>query len=258
MLFTDHLGHTIQLNAYPQRIVSLVPSQSELLWDLGLQERIAGITKFCIHPEIMHKSISGVGGTKTLKLDHIRALHPDLIIGNKEENERGQIEELQKEFNVWMSDIYHLEDALKTISAIGELTQTTQKANDITKGIRQSFGKLPFLDKRVLYLIWKPYMAAGRGTFIGSMLESIGLKNVITDPGSRYPELSIDKIRALDPELIFLSSEPFPFKKTHANELQEQVPEAKIVLVDGELFSWYGSRLLKSAAYFHELLRELQ
>jgi ABC-type Fe3+-hydroxamate transport system substrate-binding protein len=205
----------------------------------------------------MHESIPRVGGTKTLNLDRIRALKPDLIIGNKEENERSQIEALQKEFNVWMSDIYDLEDALNTIRDIGELTGTGEKADSMAAEIRSSFRELPFLEKRVLYLIWKPYMAAGRGTFIGSMLDKIGLKNVIASGNSRYPQLSMDDISRLNPELIFLSSEPFPFKQAHAGELQQLLPDARIVLVDGELFSWYGSRLLKSAAYFHELLEQL-
>lgn len=258
MLFTDHLNHTIGLQGPPQRIISLVPSQSELLWDLGLKDRLAGITKFCIHPKPMFESIPRVGGTKTLNLETIRALKPDLIIGNKEENERSQIEALQTEFKVWMSDIYHLDDALKTIAAIGELTDTTEKANAIAREIRSSFQNLPFLDKSVLYLIWKPYMAAGRGTFIGNMLEKMGLKNVISDDNSRYPKLSIEEIRELNPELIFLSSEPFPFNQSHADEWQQRLPGAKIVLVDGELFSWYGSRLLKSVAYFHELVKQLR
>lgn len=257
MLFTDHLQHTIELQGPLQRIVSLVPSQSELLWDLGLKDRLAGITKFCIHPKEMFESIPRVGGTKTLNIDKIRALKPDLIIGNKEENERSQVEALQKEFKVWMSDIYNLEDALKTITEIGELTGTKEKADGIATEIRASFRELPFLDKSVLYLIWKPYMAAGRGTFIGSMLEKIGLQNVIEAEDSRYPQLSIEDIRSMNPELIFLSSEPFPFKQLHADELQQHLPSAKVVLVDGELFSWYGSRLLRSVAYFHKLLKQL-
>lgn len=257
MLFKDHLQHTIELQSPPQRIVSLVPSQSELLWDLGLKDRLAGITKFCIHPQELFESIPRVGGTKTLNIDKIRALKPDLIIGNKEENERSQVEVLQQEFKVWMSDIYNLEDTLNTITAIGELTDTGEKAASIAAEIRSSFCELPFLEKSVLYLIWKPYMAAGRATFIGNMLEKTGLKNVIAGEDSRYPQLDIEEIRGLNPELVFLSSEPFPFKQTHADELQKHLPHAKVVLVDGELFSWYGSRLLKSVAYFHDLLKQL-
>lgn len=257
MLFTDHLNHSIELKGPPKRIVSLVPSQSELLWDLGLEQRLAGITKFCIHPKELFERTPRIGGTKTLNLEKIRALKPDLIIGNKEENERSQVEVLQKEFPVWMSDIYTLDDALKTISDIGALTGTHGEAANIVKGIQSSFHELPFIDKSVLYLIWKPYMAAGRGTFIGNMLAKMGLKNVIREEGSRYPELSIEEMIALQPELIFLSSEPFPFKQMHANELQQLLPGTKVVLVDGELFSWYGSRLLKSVVYFHELVKQL-
>jgi len=257
MLFTDHLDHTIELHEAPRRIVSLVPSQSELLWELGLQERLVGITKFCIHPKTMFNSIERVGGTKTLNLDKIRLLKPDLIIGNKEENEQAQVEALRKEFKVWMSDIYTLDDAIKTIEAIGELTDASDKAKSISNAIIHSFQQLPHCGKRVLYLIWKPYMAAGNNTFIGDMLAKIGLQNVIAEKGSRYPQLSLEQIAALEPELVFLSSEPFPFKQDHALELQQALPDSKIILVDGELFSWYGSRLLKSVAYFHELIKQL-
>jgi len=250
MLFTDHLHTVIELESYPQRIVSLVPSQSELLWDLGLKDRLVGITKFCIHPEEMFQTISRVGGTKTLSIEKIRALKPDLIIGNKEENEKSQVEALQKEFKVWMSDIYTLQDALNTILAIGELTNTSQKAEAIAGAIDTSFKQLIQLPQTVLYLIWKPYMAAGRGTFIGDMLSGLGMKNVISDANARYPELSPEDIKELNPGIIFLSSEPFPFKEQHLQELQDLVPNATVCLVDGELFSWYGSRLLKSAAYF--------
>lgn len=253
MLFTDHLNNTIELNTFPKRIISLVPSQSELLWDLGLKNQLVGITKFCIHPKELFNTVTRVGGTKTLNIEKIRSLKPDLIIGNKEENEQQQIEALQKEFKVWMSDIYTLDDALKTIEAIGELTNTNHKAREIFSTISDSFTHLPVVKKRVLYLIWKPYMAAGKATFIGDMMRRIGLENALEDSTARYPGLSIEEIKVLNPEIIFLSSEPFPFKQQHVSELQQEMPHAQIMLVDGELFSWYGSRLLKSVAYFKEL-----
>lgn len=258
MLFTDHLNNTIELDSYPKRIVSIVPSQSELLWDLGLRNELVGITKFCIHPGEMFRTVERVGGTKKLDLEKIRALQPDLIIGNKEENEQEQVKALQKEFPVWMSDIYHLDDALKTIHAIGELTNKTKKAIEISEAIARSFKSINPVRKKVLYLIWKgPYMAAGRATFIGDLLSRIGLENAIEDPVSRYPELSMEKIKDLKPDVILLSSEPYPFKKKHILELQEEIPHANSILVDGELFSWYGSRLLKSVAYFNELTAQL-
>ncbi len=257
MLFTDHLNNSIELKAYPKRIVSLVPSQSELLWDLGLHNELVGITKFCIHPDNMFHSVERVGGTKQLNIEKIRALKPDLVIGNKEENEQEQVRMLQKEFPVWMSDIYNLEDALKTITAIGGLCNKKEKATEIAESIHHSFKNINTIRKRVLYLIWKgPYMAAGRATFIGDMLNRIGLENAIENPSSRYPELSLEEIRSLKPQFVFLSSEPYPFKEKHISDLQEELPGTRIILVDGELFSWYGSRLLKSVTYFNELIRE--
>lgn len=257
MLFTDQLNNSILLNSYPKRIISIVPSQSELLWDLGLRDELVGITKFCIHPKEMFDSIERVGGTKTLNIEKIRALKPDLIIGNKEENEQSQILELQKEFPVWMSDIYHLEDALKMIELVGELVNQSSKADFIKNNIQHSFFNIQKAFKTGLYLIWnKPYMAAGRDTFIGDMLKKIGIQNVL-EQNSRYPELCLDDIKALNPEFIFLSSEPYPFNDTHIQELQKEMPKAKIILVDGELFSWYGSRLQYSVEYFNELIQNL-
>ncbi|HRG01700.1 MAG TPA: helical backbone metal receptor [Bacteroidia bacterium] len=257
MLFTDQLNNTINLTTYPKRVISIVPSQSELLWDLGLREELIGITKFCIHPSEMFKTVERVGGTKTLNLDKIRALKPDLIIGNKEENEQIQILELQKEFPVWMSDIFTIEDALNMILLVGELVNKSKEAISINQKIHNSFLEINTVSKTALYLIWNnPYMAAGGNTFIADMLGRIGLKNVLSNQ-ERYPQLSMKQIQDLNPEIVFLSSEPYPFKESHIEELQHFLPKSKIVLVDGELFSWYGSRLTKSVVYFNELIKHI-
>lgn len=255
MLFTDQLNNKIELKSYPKRIVSLVPSQSELLWDLGLRDELVGITKFCIHPKQLFKTVNRIGGTKTINIEKIRALKPDLIIGNKEENEQSQIVELQKEFPVWMSDIYNLQDSLTMIQSVGALVNRVEEATKIKDNIQTSFLNLKTANKTVLYLIWKnPYMAAGKATFIGDMLHKMGLQNSLTDDNGRYPTLRSEDIKLLDPEFIFLSSEPYPFKEKHILEFQQLLPASKIIVVDGELFSWYGSRLLKSVSYFNELL----
>lgn len=257
MLFTDQLNNSIVLHSYPKRIISIVPSQSELLWDLGLRDELVGITKFCIHPKEMFDSIERVGGTKTLNIEKIRALKPDLIIGNKEENEQSQILELQKEFPVWMSDIYNLEDALKMIELVGELVNQSNNANQLKNNIQHSFLNILQVSKTALYLIWnKPYMAAGKATFIGDMLQKIGIENMLENT-SRYPELSLEEIKSLNPAIIFLSSEPYPFKDSHVKELEDKLPNTKVLLVDGELFSWYGSRLLKSVDYLNDLIKQL-
>lgn len=258
MLFVDQLNNSIKLSNYPKRIVSLVPSQSELLWDLGLKDELVGITKFCIHPAEMFNSVTRVGGTKALDIEKIRSLHPDLIIGNKEENEKSQIELLSKEFNVWMSDINNLSEAIQAIELIGNLTHKEEKAQMIVQDIKRSFEILPQVNKSVLYFIWKnPYMAVGKNTFIGDLLCRLGLKNALQDAKLRYPELSIDEIKNLNHEFIFLSSEPYPFQEKHQKEFQELVPNTQIILVDGEMFSWYGSRLQYSAQYFSTLLSEI-
>ena len=165
---------------------------------------------------------------------------------------------LQKEFKVWMSDIYTLDDSLTMIEGIGELVNKKEEAKKITTLINTSFEQLKQTHQTVLYFIWKkPYMVAGRATFIGHLLEKIGLKNSISEINSRYPTLSLQEIISLNPELIFLSSEPYPFKEIHIEELQKHLPHTRIFIVDGELFSWYGSRLIHSVTYFNELIETL-
>jgi ABC-type Fe3+-hydroxamate transport system substrate-binding protein len=254
LIFKDQCGNTIELPRTPQHIVSLVPSQTELLSDLGLDDEVVGITRYCVHPTHWLASKAVIGGTKNFDLEKIAAISPDLIIGNKEENYREGIEQLQTKFPVWMSDIVTVNDAFEMIHAIGELTNRSYKSVQITQSIKRSFENI---QKRkaasVLYLIWrKPWMAAAPGTFIHEMIDSIGLQNCLTQY-SRYPELREDDIRTLQPDLILLSSEPFPFSEKHVEEISRISPSSKILLVDGEMFSWYGSRLLKAAEYFNNL-----
>lgn len=252
------MGHEVVVTFPPKRIVSLVPSQTELLFDLGLGSALAGITRFCVHPASLCRQVPKIGGTKKLDLPGIRALDPDIIIGNKEENERLQIETLQHEFPVWMSDIHDLEDALQMMEQLGELLDRRQQAQQLTGRIRQSFSAWQGRGegRKVLYLIWrKPYMGAGKNTFIDTMLRYCNLQNVLE--AERYPRLEPEMISRLHPDCIFLSSEPYPFKEKHIGEFRSLCPEARILLVDGEIFSWYGSRLLKAPAYFESLMRQV-
>jgi ABC-type Fe3+-hydroxamate transport system substrate-binding protein len=256
--FIDMMGRAVETTARPVRIVSLVPSQTELLYDLGLGERVIGITKFCIHPMewFYHQSPQAktrVGGTKSVNLATIRALNPDLIIGNKEENEQKDIEALEKEFPVWMSDIYTLDDALTMIHEVGRITQTSDTADAIINTIREiQTKKQQRIHKKALYLIWNdPILVAGKNTFIDDLLHVAGLENVVTT--NRYPALTIEEISNLQPEVILLSSEPFPFNHGHQAFFKQHLPNSQVVLVDGEAFSWYGSRLIKSLEYLIHL-----
>lgn len=251
------MGREVEISFPPSRIISLVPSQTELLADLGLEDEVVGITKFCIHPIEWFKTKTRIGGTKKVNREKVLELNPDLIVANKEENTKEDIEWLAERFPVWISDIKTLEDALEMIEAVGSITNKEAEAYAISQKIDSSFKVLKANikhGKRVAYLIWKnPLMAAGRNTFINEMLEAGGFENAICEPESRYPELTDEQLQSLNPEVVFLSSEPFPFKGKHTEELRSKFPKLKFVEVDGELFSWYGSRLLKSAAYFDSL-----
>jgi len=257
--YKDQLNRIINLPAAPKRIISIVPSQTELLFYLGLSDEVIGITKFCIHPADKFNSITKVGGTKKLDMELIKQLNPDLIIANKEENERGQVEELIKHYPVWISDISNLTEALDMIEQVGELVGKREAATRLNNLIKNEFDQLspPAAKLKVAYFIWrKPYMVAGNGTFINDLLQKCGVTNVFEK--DRYPEITADELIAANPDVVFLSSEPYPFKQKHIEEFRELLPNAKIVLVDGEMFSWYGNRLLYAPKYFIELLTQLK
>jgi len=255
MRITDQTGYSFVLTAPPKRIVSIVPSQTELLWDLGLGNRLCGISRFCIHPENMFRAVPHVGGTKQLNLDKIRQLAPDIIIGNKEENQKEQIEELRKEFNVWLSDIYTLEDAFAMVRQLSAMLESTEAGNAMVEKIEVGLAPLKnkFRGIRVAYFIWyKPHMLAAENTFIHHMLTYLGFENVLAGT-TRYPQVDADTLRTLKPDVCFLSSEPFPFASKHAHELKQVLPHSAMLLADGEMFSWYGSRLLHWPQYCQQL-----
>lgn len=256
--FTDQTGYTISLSHVPKRIVSLVPSQTELLYDLGLDECVVGITKFCVHPQAWFRSKTRIGGTKSVKLDAVEALQPDLILANKEENVQEQVEALRNIAPVWTSDISNLAETLDMIQAVGALTDTTATATTIQERINTSFAALSAnIQRKAAYLIWRdPYMTAGGDTFISDMLQYCGCSNVFAHQ-QRYPAITLEDIRESGADTVLLSSEPFPFKEKHITEISAALPGVQVLLVDGEMFSWYGSRLLHAAAYFKEIREKL-
>lgn len=258
--YNDQLNRVIEINKNPRRIVSLVPSQTELLYDLGLDNEVSGITKFCVHPAEWFRNKKRVGGTKTVDIKKVMALDPDLIIANKEENTREQIEALEKIAPVWVSDVNTISGALQMISDIGVITGKEKQALQIVSQIDNDFGKITSLVNRpahkkirTAYLIWKnPYMAAGGGTFIHDMMRLNGFENVLSDT-ERYPTIDCSELQRKNTQLLLLSSEPYPFKQPHIEELKKELPNTMILIVDGEMFSWYGSRMLRAGAYFQQL-----
>jgi iron complex transport system substrate-binding protein len=260
---TDQLGTLHQFENTPKRIVSLVPSQTELLYDLGLEDSIVGITKFCVHP-VHFKSIKKiVGGTKQVKIDKIKELQPDIIIANKEENTKEMVDELSRICPVWVTNIITIEDNLQMISDFGQLFNKRTEAQKWLDKLNFAYQDFQLFIKdqpikKAAYFIWaNPYMVAGKETFINELLKLNHFQNIYEEKG-RYPEIELKKIRMEgDPDLVFLSSEPFPFKDEHAFEIGRFTHHAKTIFVDGEYFSWHGSRLVKAFEYFKKLHQKL-
>jgi len=253
----DQLNRIIVLQNKPKRIVSLVPSQTEMLVDLGLENSLVGITKFCIHPKNLRKIKTVVGGTKQVNYAKIKALNPDFILCNKEENTPEMVAKLQQIAPTYVSDILNLSDFYRFSNDLGKIftpnpnftnliTQLKKKETDFREFIQASTTK----KVKVAYLIWaNPYMVVGNTNFIDYMLQLNGWKNIF-DSKPRYPVISLEELKETD--YVLLSSEPFPFKEKHIEQIQ-QYTKAKIINVDGEMFSWFGTRILKAFEYFKDL-----
>jgi ABC-type Fe3+-hydroxamate transport system substrate-binding protein len=256
MQFVDQLQRTVVLPKTPERIVSLVPSQTELLVDLGLRENLVGITKFCVHPADLRKHVKIVGGTKQVHFDRIEALKPDIIICNKEENTLEMVVALEKIAPVWISDINRVEDSLEMVQRLGEVFKVGGAAELLIKRISEALEEFQifiknFSSRKTVYIIWKdPFMAAGRNTFINDLLNLNRFENMLISENSRYPEITLNELEKA--ELILLSTEPYPFKPHHVLELQKKLNRT-VKLVDGEYFSWYGSRMAAAFEYFKTL-----
>jgi ABC-type Fe3+-hydroxamate transport system substrate-binding protein len=260
--FKDQLNRNLYLDSNPQRIVSLVPSQTELLVDLGLEENIVGISKFCIHPTHLRNSKTIVGGTKKVNYKKIAALNPDIIICNKEENTEDIVSELEKHFSVYVSDIITFKSTFKMITDFGEIFNKKQIANQLVSNIQSKLNDFnnfikQYSPKKVAYFIWtKPWMVAGGNNYINEILKLNKFENIFENAPDRYLEVYIEYLASLNPdlkpELIILPSEPFHFKEEHAEKLKKYI-DCQFIFVDGEMFSWYGPRLLKALDYFREL-----
>ena len=248
---TDALGRPVSLAAPPRRIVSLVPSQTELLADLGRGDRVVGLTRFCVRPRSWKVTKTIMGGTKNVDVERVRGLRPDLVIANKEENVREQVEAVAAFCPVYVTDVATVADAVGMIHEVGRLTDRVPEADEIADDVVARFDALPPAPPRparALYLIWRdPWMAAGGDTIISDVMGRGGWANAVGDR-DRYPALSDAEVRALDPDVVMLSSEPYPFREGHVAEVRALAPRARVALVDGEAFSWYGSRLRRTPA----------
>lgn len=242
----------------PNSIISIVPSLTELLFDLGLGERVSGRTRFCIHPKEKIKEIPIIGGTKNPRLDKIREIKPDLIIANKEENRQEDVVELKRDFDVHVTEIDNINEALFTIHDIGWKCGVEEKAKELIQNIQKRMEDVP--DEKPMtaaYMIWRdPWMTVGGDTYIHSVMDHWQLENVFCDK-TRYPKTSLEELSYKKPDVILLSSEPYPFKEKHIKEVSEFCKNTSIILVNGEWFSWYGSRMLKAFEKLNVLRRAI-
>lgn len=290
----DARGQRITLQKPPRRIVSLVPSQSELLYSLGLDSEVVGITRFCVHPPAWTDSKRIVGGTKLLRIDRIRDLKPDLIFANLEENTKEDVERVEDVAPVFVTNVRTLDEAVDMIESLALLVDREPAGTRVTSAIREAFDSLVdelgidlkarradvhpenrrapgSLSKssaarrvsadsdpiRTAYLIWRdPFMSVGSDTFIHDMMRYGGLENVFGS-SMRYPRISTRDLIDADPDVVLLSSEPFPFVEKHLPEIEQLLPAARVHLVDGQLFSWYGSRLIHTPDYLRQLRRDI-
>jgi ABC-type Fe3+-hydroxamate transport system substrate-binding protein len=236
------------------RIVSLVPSITELLADLGLDDQVVGLTRFCELPEGWKRRKPIVGGTKNVDVERVRALRPDLVIANREENVREEVEALSAFTAVHVTEVSTVGQGLAMIREVGRLVGRGDAADALAAEIEAGFDRI---ESRELlptaYLIWRnPYMSVGGDTFISDVMARGGFANVFGHEG-RYPEVTPAGLTEAGAEVILLSSEPYPFKESHAGELRGAVSRPPVELVDGRLFSWYGSRMLHMPAYLRAL-----
>jgi ABC-type Fe3+-hydroxamate transport system substrate-binding protein len=255
----DQLNEIVQCKSDTVRIVSLVPSLTEVLSDLDLEQETVGVTKFCVHPKHWKSEKVIVGGTKKFHHDRIDELKPTLIIANKEENTPEDISQLKRKYPVYVSNIKSVNDCLHFIADIGLLCNKPTQAQNLIVEISEAASKIQSVERglSVAYCIWKsPYMFAGTDTFISHMLHRAGLKNVIED--ERYPEIDIELLKVYKPDIVMLSSEPYPFQQEDADYIESKLSGTKVLLVDGEIFSWYGSRILKAPEYINSLLSQFK
>ena len=253
----DALGRSVTYTYPPKRIISLCPGITDTLFALDLQDEIVGRTRFCIHPSPAVLDVKAVAGTKDIKMDAILQLKPDLIIAEKEENTKEIVEALEQHLPVYVAEVQCVQEAYIMIEDIGDVTNRRLEAESLNTAIQEGFKSLQGLTSgSAVYVIWKkPYMAAGRTTYIDSLLETLGFKNPITEFPGRYPELTTHDFQSANPDLVLLASEPYPFKEKHIPEFQEMLPNATILPIDGEMF-WYGPRMIEAAAYFKKRLSE--
>lgn len=251
----DCLGNEMSLPKNITKIVSLVPSISELIYDLNVESKLVGVTKFCVHPKYFQIEKTVVGGVQEFDIEKIKALKPDVVFASKDENFEEEILELQKYVPVYVTDVKSVDEAKQMIEDFGVLLNCRNDASKILMKIEMQLQDLEkvtgdLLFRSAAYFVWnEPWVAAGKDTFVDSMLKLIKVNNVFSNLKERYPMVTGANIHIANPDMIMLPSEPFYFQDQQAMEISAHTHDAATFFVDGQMFSWYGSRLVKSLDY---------
>lgn len=235
------------------RIVSLVPSITELICELGLADQLVGRTGFCIHPKELLKKIPKVGGTKSVNLEKVRALRPTHVIVNVDENKKETADALAQFVpNVIVTHPLAPQDNLKLYRQIGEAFAKEREAGELCSRFEAAYREVQerkFPARNVLYLIWKnPWMTVSRDTYVSRKLGLFGLQTLPESADARYPVISLEESWLRDVELVLLSSEPYRFQQKHLDEIANTLKKPAR-LIDGEMTSWYGSRAIQGLRY---------
>jgi len=255
----DASGVGLQSSHAPRRIVSLIPSTTETLCALGLADALVGITVYCREPTALLREKTRIGGEKDPDLEKIRALTPDLVIANVEENHAEHVATLRAwGIPVWVTYPRTVADGIKMVRELGAVTGTAARAADIADELDELYaaararlvGRAPV---PVFYAIWRePYMTIGHDTYVHDMLRVCGGANVFADRPDRYPTVTLDEIAARRPAVILLPDEPFRFRPRHARDFEAS--QARVHLVDGKPFSWHGPRIAEALRTIPQLL----
>ena len=263
----DALGKRHEVAASTARIVSLVPSVTELLFDLGLGAKVVGRTGFCIHPREQLRKVSKVGGTKTIDLPRIRRLAPTHVIVNIDENPRPLVEDIAKFVpNVIVTHPLGPHDNLALYRLIGGIFGRDDEAHALCERFQRTYDEVSAAAQasgrqRVLYLIWKsPWMTVSQDTYISRMLATVGWDTYVAHGAARYPTVDLTPEVLDDVSFVLLSTEPYSFRERHCVEVLDSLPagsKTRVALIDGAMTSWYGSRAIPGLRYLLDFRREL-
>jgi ABC-type Fe3+-hydroxamate transport system substrate-binding protein len=267
-IYTDGLYRDIEMKRTPKRVVSLVPSITETLFTFGAGDIVSAVTSFCIEPPEALESKVAVGGTKTVDVDAVKELDPDLVFANAEENREEDIRQLVRSgFKVFVTFPRTVAAAIAMMRQIAEMTGTVDRAEPILQEAQETLTEIRALSltrprPRVFCPIWRrPWLTIGSDTYIHDVILNAGGRNLFADRHDRYPKVELDEVARRIPEVILLPNEPYSFREEHKADFAERthvpaVRDGRIHVVDGKALCWYGPRIAEGLRSINALLQD--